>query len=68
MEWRDNSVDMKYNCNLWIASDRCEFGLEQGPWCFTEQIKLYLYCLVLVGSRNRFERYITIKLKYGKLT
>ena len=25
--------------------------------------KLYLYCLVLFGSRNRFERDFTIKLK-----
>jgi len=26
--------------------------------------KLYSYCLVLVGSRNGFERDFTIKLKY----
>ena len=35
----------------------------KGLRCFIEQEKLYPYCLVLVGSRNGFERDFTIELK-----
>ena len=34
----------------------------KGPHCFLE-LEFYPYCLVLVGSRNGFERDFTIKLK-----
>jgi len=32
--------------------------------CSSPIKKIYPYCLVLVGSRSRFERDLTIKLKY----
>ena len=35
----------------------------KGPRCFLEQETLPLLLIVLVGSRNRFERDYTIELK-----
>jgi len=46
-----------YKTDYWLALGVEVVGSSpiKGPRCFIEQ-KLYPYCLVLVGSRNGFER------------